>query len=269
MSKKAFTLVELLVTISIIALLMAILMPSLSKARGQAKRIFCLNNLRQMVIAATNYTLSNDDYYPIAQFREDRGSATYEYCWDFSRINKGGTSQIVPGLLWEGSTIEKVNKCPSYKGSDNWFGTPFTGYNYNTSYIGHGQGERTSPSYTGEVVHNPLGPLYDIVMPVKVHSVRRPGECALFGDGHFASGANKLMRSPREWDGDYNFLIRLAGTQGYRHNGRTNVAWCDGHATSQKELYTESIKQVRRQIERYNEVTKDYKIGFGFSMLVV
>ncbi|UCC23708.1 MAG: type II secretion system protein, partial [Planctomycetota bacterium] len=54
-SKHAFTLVELLVVISILALLMAILMPGLSKARSLAKRSVCSNNLRQIGIALTAY----------------------------------------------------------------------------------------------------------------------------------------------------------------------------------------------------------------------
>ena len=54
-SKHAFTLVELLVVISILALLMAILMPGLSKARSLAKRSVCSNNLRQIGIALAAY----------------------------------------------------------------------------------------------------------------------------------------------------------------------------------------------------------------------
>jgi len=262
MRSRAFTLVELLVTISVATVLMAILMPVLAGARKCGKAIFCLSNLRQMAIAAANYTLSNDDYYPLAQYWQNRGSTDYEYCWDFTRVRNNGQSEIVPGLLWQGDTIEKVHQCPSYKGSDNWWGLPFTGYNYNTSYIGHGQGESVSSSYTGSVVPNPSFPSYKIVMSAKTTQVKRPGSCALFGDGHYAGGANKFMRSPWHWDGDYDFTIRKSGTQGYRHNGMTNVAWCDGHVTSQKELYTESIDKVRLQIERYNEVTRDCKIGF-------
>jgi len=262
MGKRGFTLIELLVVIAIITLLMGILLPTLARTRGQAKQIFCLNNLRQMAIAAANYTINNNDYYPIAQYRQNNDSVDYEHCWDFTRIWQDGESRIVPGILWQGCTIEEVHKCPSYKGGDNWWGMPFTGYNYNTSYIGHGQGERVSSSYTGTVVANPSLPSYDIVMPAKAIQVKMPAFCALFGDGHYAGGANKFMRSPRHWDGDYDFTIRKGGTQGYRHNGLTNVAWCDGHATSQKKLYTESIDQVRLQIERYNELISNCKIGF-------
>ena len=59
-----FTLVELLVVISIIALLLAILMPSLSKAREQARRVVCLSNLKQLGLAMEMYLEDNRELYP-------------------------------------------------------------------------------------------------------------------------------------------------------------------------------------------------------------
>ena len=264
MGKKAFSLVELLVVISIIAMLMAILVPSVVGARRQANRVYCLNNLRQMVLAADNYAQNNNDYYPIAQYYwQENASTAYAYCWDFTQVTENGQSRIVPGLLWEGDTIEKIQQCPSYKGGSNWLDDPYTGYNYNTSFIGHGQGESVTDSYTGSVIINPTIPGdIGIVMPAKITQVKKPATCALFGDGQFYKGANKLMRSPWYWDGDYDFMIRGGGTQGYRHNKMTNVAWCDGHATSQKELYTNSTNKVRLTIESYNATVTDCKIGF-------
>src|SRR3989339_2244106 len=58
---RAFTLIELLVVIAIIAVLMAVLMPSLSRARKQGKRAACLNSLKQLGLAWIAYAGDNDD----------------------------------------------------------------------------------------------------------------------------------------------------------------------------------------------------------------
>ncbi len=261
-TKKAFTLVELLVVISIISLLMAVLMPALAKARNQGKRIYCLSNLRQLGIAAVNYAVANDDYYPVAHYWQGNEAEFYLHNWDFTQVWSGSDSKVIPGLLWQGDTIEKVQQCPSYKGSSNTAADPFTGYNYNTSYLGHGQDETVSSSYSGLVINNPWYPAQKIVMSEKAIKIRNPEDCAVFGDGHWSGGANKFMRSPFHWEGDYDFLIRKGGTQGFRHDGFTNVLYADGHTDSQKQFYTTSITQVKRGIERYNETTKDFKIGF-------
>jgi len=60
---KAFTLVELLVVIAVIALLMAILMPALQRVKRQAKVVVCQSNLRQWGLWFPMYTADNDDKF--------------------------------------------------------------------------------------------------------------------------------------------------------------------------------------------------------------
>ena len=64
MSKKRFTLIELLVVIAIIAILAAMLLPALSKARDVAKSISCVNKMKQFGQAGNFYQGDNQDYLP-------------------------------------------------------------------------------------------------------------------------------------------------------------------------------------------------------------
>jgi prepilin-type N-terminal cleavage/methylation domain-containing protein/prepilin-type processing-associated H-X9-DG protein len=220
--RSAFTLIELLVVIAIIAILAAMLLPALGAAKSRAKRIQCVSNVRQLGLAAQIYTGDNSDYYPFAYYFDSVHLISYS--WDFTIKSSG---QVVPGVLWQGQTNPQIQQCPSYIGSANWNADPYTGYNYNTSYIGHGQGESANDP-TGQAVP----------VPAKSAAVNHPARTALFGDGQYSSGAEKFMRAPYPNPGDANFTGRYAGTQGFRHTGYSNVAFCDGHAESLSTVYT-------------------------------
>ena len=224
MKRRAFTLIELLVVIGIISVLMAILLPALSVARENAKSLACLSNLRQLSLAAQMYCDRYRGSFPIAYY-DDNGSPLHtSFAWDFNSIRDLTTGALTtePGLLWQGDTSAKVQQCPSFDGASNTSGDPYTGYNYNTSYIGHGQYE-------------------DIIDPAKAAQVRYSSRCALFGDGQYTAGADKFMRAPLPNPGDASFSGRSSGTQGFRHRGRTNVVFCDGHAESLLDRHTQTV----------------------------
>ncbi len=217
--KKAFTLVELLVVIGIIALLIGLLLPALSRAREQAKATQCLSNLRQLGMAAYAYADENRGSLPPALLAVDLS-------WDF---DSSDPNQTKPGILWNGRTNIAVQQCPSYEGQSLSGADPFTGYNYNISYLGRGSGEY-DPQF------NPAE------SPAKLGSLRRPSAVAMFGDGMSAGGTNKYMRAPIMLKGTnigdgVSTETRLFGTQGYRHSARTNVCYVDAHAEGVRERY--------------------------------
>ena len=216
--RGGFTLIELLVVIAIIAILAALMLPALSRSKQTAKRINCLSNLRQMVIAAHVYVDDNAGFYPVAYGHGTINGISASIAWDLTTI-QGNPPSVIPGLLWQSQGNKQIQQCPSFSGNANWLVDPYTGYNYNTSYLGHGEFE-------------------SIQQPAKVSEVRHAAKTAIFGDGQYAAGANKFMRAPWPNPGDSSFRGRWAGTQGFRHLKKTNAAFCDGHADSFSQCFT-------------------------------
>jgi prepilin-type N-terminal cleavage/methylation domain-containing protein/prepilin-type processing-associated H-X9-DG protein len=112
--KNGFTIVELLVVISIIAAIMAILLPGLNRARAIAKRTRCASNLKQIDVAMHSYLSSNDDKYPCAQDKLPKQDPADPNIWLWQ--GRGWRSFIAPHLR------DKINAknpsvllCPSDK----------------------------------------------------------------------------------------------------------------------------------------------------------
>src|SRR6476620_2394348 len=66
--KNAFTLIEILVVVGIIALLISILMPSLKRARAQARRTSCASNLHEVGLAMMSYLHDSHDHMPFISY---------------------------------------------------------------------------------------------------------------------------------------------------------------------------------------------------------
>jgi prepilin-type N-terminal cleavage/methylation domain-containing protein len=112
---RGFTLVELLVVIGIIALLMGILLPVVSKARAQANMTVCQSNVRQLCIGILNYCNDNHDWYPTCAEPADL-SSTVEYpddwlYWQADRVLDD--SPIANYLHVRGEPLKAVLRCPA------------------------------------------------------------------------------------------------------------------------------------------------------------
>jgi len=114
---SGFTLIELLVVIAIIAVLLAILMPALSRVKEQGKRATCLSNLKQLTLAWIMYADENDDKLVNGDTGEYSIHAN-ETPWVLKDWQSGmtvgqKTDAILNGALWPYTKSLKLYKCPT------------------------------------------------------------------------------------------------------------------------------------------------------------
>ena len=158
-SRRAFTIVELLVTLAIIALLMSIMMPGLRAAREAANRVVCTSNLRQIGLALYGYTTLYQEYLPSTIFDDDNTTAPHE----MMALNTGQppTTDSTPqadGLGWlispDVQMIEApcVLYCPCHRGAHpasryegKWEPSAMERFYCNYHFVGDNDWELQSP----------------------------------------------------------------------------------------------------------------------------
>lgn len=217
MNRRGFTLLEVVVVIAVVILLFGLLLPAISGAGAAARSVECLSNLRQLSQAAIAYANRAEGRYPVAVRYESNGATVETIAWDW--ITRAGQPPE-PGPLWGGiESPGKVLQCPQCADCRTNFADPYTGYNYNTTFIG---GEAIFPNLGWSHVRPPLPPgLW-----------HRTETTAVFGDGGWKGGVNKFMRAPLNTE-EMNLSQVYAGGQAFRHRGgTTNVAYLDHHVAA-------------------------------------
>ena len=144
---RAFTLVELLVVISIVAVLLSILLPSLRKVRANALRTRCMHNLRQIGLTMNLYLNDNDSAYPCADDPVSKDPAYW--LW----MGRGWRSTLIPYL---GGPIDAANPsillCPEDRADPTKYES--TSYAYSMAFY-HSPDQINAMSDKADTYTNP------------------------------------------------------------------------------------------------------------------
>ncbi|HEY4416699.1 MAG TPA: prepilin-type N-terminal cleavage/methylation domain-containing protein [Verrucomicrobiae bacterium] len=147
----AFTLIELLVVIAIIAILAAMLLPALANAKKKAQGIACINNVKELTLAAIIYAGDYQDAIPINN-ASDNG-------WISGNVSSlpGATNvaDIYSGVLWQYNKAAAIYQCPGDKDLVIGAGTPrIRNYSLNGmmgNNSGVGEGAHVHPNVTEHI----------------------------------------------------------------------------------------------------------------------
>jgi prepilin-type N-terminal cleavage/methylation domain-containing protein len=136
-SHAGFTLVELLVVIGIIAILIAILLPALQRAKEQSNAVKCQNNMKQLVTAFLLFAHDNKGHLPGNRQESTRmtGANAWKACFLFGNYNAAQNSNYIyapqNGTIWKYVKSYDIYRCPSLPGS---FARPGSGVVTNSRF---------------------------------------------------------------------------------------------------------------------------------------
>ena len=223
--QQRFTLIELLVVIAIIAILAGMLMPALQQARERGRAANCQSNVRQLGLANHLYADGNKDYFIYGALWN---VSPYQYwCGEANDgvsgvENKGGLSSYL-------GSSKKISYCASVQFVYN------SGTNSGTG--GYGYSVAISTYYYGDGGNS---------VPAKQSLLQRPGKTIMFAD-HASVDTNGSFNeqidlfAPIPLTRDEGSGATSYPTMHFRHSGRTNVCWADGHVSAEGPLtYSQS-----------------------------
>ncbi len=165
--RRGFTLVELLVVISIIALLMALLLPALQQAREVARAAECANNLKQLGLAFQLYVADHDGTFPILD-PHDR--------WDPGSVQWQPAMAPYAGVDWESHCDWRNGITPGKNPSQVWI-CPSDPKRY---FLGYSLNYPTLPASTPEMnTWTPRRVPYGPHEPLQMYKIPRPSNYML------------------------------------------------------------------------------------------